>query len=122
MQISLDSYQGKYYITAYGQDSVSINQQPIKHSLIVSSTQLIEPWRPTSITELNQDDLRAIFALTPEIVLLGTGCELQLPMLDINMLFYQQNIGIEIMNTGAACRTFDALMSEGRNVVAALII
>lgn len=122
MQLSLDSNQGNYYITAYSEKCVTINNMPITHSLIVSPAQLIQPWRPSCIEDLQLDDLAIILELKPEVVLLGTGEILQFPNVAIISLFYAANIGIEIMNTGAACRTFDVLVSEGRQVVAALII
>jgi uncharacterized protein len=63
-----------------------------------------------------------LLALHPSIVLLGTGEQLSFPPPALLAVFYRAKIGIEVMNNGAACRTYSVLMSEGRKVAAALLI
>lgn len=114
MQISLETGLGTYLIQSYSSHEIKINNTVFKHSLIVSSLKIIEPWQPT--------DLEIILSLNPEVVLLGTGSHLKFPSPEKLSLFLERKIGIEVMDTGAACRTFNVLVSEGRNAVAALIL
>jgi uncharacterized protein len=126
MQISLDTGTGAYNIRSYSamgtQSEIKINDRTLHHSLIVTPTQLIEPWRPNTLQALQASDLEVILALHPEIVLLGTGSQMQFPAPALLAIFLEKKIGIEFMDTGAACRTFNVLTSEGRNVAAALLI
>ncbi len=83
---------------------------------------LIVAWPPHSIADLTAENLQLIIDLRPSIVLLGSGENLAFPDPMLLNPFYQQKIGIEVMNNGAACRTYSVLMSEGRSVAAALLI
>jgi uncharacterized protein len=122
MELNLDIGEGRYQIRAYAKDFIQVNEQKIRHSLIVTPDQLIAPWPPRSIADLTPDYLQIIANLRPSIVLLGSGEHLIFPDSELLNVFYQQKIGIEVMNNGAACRTYSVLMSEGRNVAAALLI
>jgi uncharacterized protein len=122
MELNLDTGEGHYQIRAYAKDFIQVNEQKIRHSLIVMPDQLIAPWPPRTIADLTDDYLQIIIDLHPSIVLLGSGENLAFPNPALLNVFYQQKIGIEVMNNGAACRTYSVLMSEGRNVAAALLI
>ncbi|TLY47788.1 MAG: hypothetical protein E6K54_05230 [Gammaproteobacteria bacterium] len=122
MELNLDTSEGHYQIRAYTKDFIQINEQKIRHSLIVMPDKLIDPWSPHSIADLTAKDLQKIIDLQPSIVLLGSGEKLAFPPPQLLNAFYQQKIGIEVMNNGAACRTYTVLMSEGRKVAAALLI
>ncbi|MEN9917180.1 MAG: hypothetical protein RLY40_1112 [Pseudomonadota bacterium] len=122
MELNLDTGAGHYQIRAYTNDFIQINEQKIRHSLIVMPDKLIEPWPPHSIVDLTEQYLQIIIDLQPSIVLLGSGENLAFPHPQLLNVFYQKNIGIEVMNNGAACRTYTVLMSEGRKVAAALLL
>lgn len=122
MELNLDNGEGRYQIRAYTKDFIQVNEQKIRHSLIVMPNQLVDPWSPRSIADLTTDCLQLIIELRPSIVLLGSGENLVFPNPELLNVFYQQKIGIEVMNNGAACRTYSVLMSEERNVAAALLI
>lgn len=122
MELNLDTGEGRYQIRAYGQDFIQVNEQKISHSIIVTPNQLIDPWPPRTLADLNAEHLQLILELKPSIVLLGSGENLAFPNPALLNVFYQQKIGIEVMNNGAACRTYSVLMSEGRKVAAALLI
>jgi uncharacterized protein len=122
MELNLDTGAGRYQIRAYAKDFIQVNEQKIRHSLIVMPEQLIAPWPPHRIADLTTDYLQTIIDLRPSIVLLGSGEDLAFPNPELLNPFYQQKIGIEVMNNGAACRTYSVLMSEGRKVAAALLI
>lgn len=122
MQITLDPIHGKFYIKSYSPGEIQINEQLFQQSVILSPSELIENWPPQTIADLKIEHLAAIFTLKPNVVILGTGSKQQFPTADILDLFEKQHIGIEVMDTNAACRTYNVLTSEARNVVAALLI
>lgn len=122
MQINLDPNHGKYTIRSYQPGEIIVNTHVFHQSLLLSTDELVENWLPPTFNELNLEHLQKILEYSPEIVLLGSGAQQHFPSTQLLTPFYERHIGIEIMDTGAACRTYNVLMSEGRNVVAALLI
>ncbi len=121
MDITQDFADAKFIITGYKPDCVLINNQPYKQSIIVNPETLISPWEVTEVSDLNEITLATILEDQPEIVILGTGDSLVLPEPKIIALFAQHGIGLEFMNTSAACRTYGILIAEGRKATAAII-
>jgi uncharacterized protein len=122
MKFSEDNPGNGLVITAYGSGSVTIAGNEYASSLIVSADRLIEDWPLACIENLCEEHFATIIELEPELVLLGTGKRLVFPPLPIYASLIQRKIGIEIMDTPAACRTYNVLMAEGRKVTAGLII
>lgn len=122
MILTEDKSHGDYQIRAYIPGMITINDNTYTRSLIISPHDLIIDWAPQSLAELRTDDLNKILALKPEIVILGTGKRFVLPPPAQLAPLHQARLGVECMDTGAACRTYTALASEGRRVVAALLI
>lgn len=122
MQMRRDPGAGKYVIKSYEPGNVIINKDSYQHSVIVSPTTLISHWSPSNIESLTADDFDAIIALNPEVILLGTGAIHTFPETAVFAKVYELHLGIEVMDTRAACRTFNVLTAEDRNVVAALIV
>lgn len=109
-------------VTGYGADFVAINGVMHRASLIVSADRILENWRPANFTDINSEDLRVLLNFAPSVVLLGTGATLRhLHPKELRPLV-EAKIGYEIMDTAAACRTFNVLIAEGRAVVAALVV
>jgi uncharacterized protein len=121
MDITQDFADAKYIITGYKPGCVLINNEPHQHSFITSPESLITPWEVTDIKDLNEATLSPILKDQPEIMIIGTGETLVLPEPKIIALFAQHRIGLETMNTGAACRTYGILIAEGRNATAGII-
>ena len=94
--------------------------KPVSSNLIINPGNLIIDWPVQSIDEITVESIAVIVELEPEIVILGVGAKLTLPSVKINLLFQKYNIGVEMMDTAAACRTYNFLHTEGRNVAAAL--
>ena len=117
-----DMGMGDYHIRGYEPGAIHINHDVYTKSLIISPFRLILDWPPQSLAELKDDHFDPLLALSPDIVLLGTGLRCTLPPARQLAPLYQKQLGVESMDTGAACRTYMALMSEGRKVVAALLI
>ncbi len=96
-------------------------EEHLSASFVISPQQLLRDWPPQRFEELNEDHLRLISTLDPEVVLLGTGPKIRFPNHNWLRAFHQHGVGVEIMDNGAACRTYNILMTEGRNVVAGFI-
>jgi uncharacterized protein len=122
MQFSQDENQGKYFIRSYKPGAITINQTLYPHSVILTSDTLIPDWPPQTIDMLTREDLLLVAQQKPEVVLLGTGKKQHFPSAALLSPLIEHNLGFEVMDTAAACRTYNTLVAEGRRVVAALII
>jgi uncharacterized protein len=122
MKLSLDFNATKNTIRAYGEGWISVNDQQIRQSVIVTPEKVIVDWPPQTYADLDESHFEPIKALGPEIVLLGTGSRQQFPPPGLTRSLLSVGIGLEVMNTAAACRTYNIIMAEGRRVVAALLV
>jgi len=122
MQLNQDQGSGTYHIRAYEPGKITVNSKQLSHSLLIAPERLLEHWAPTSLTELTMEHLDEVLEFQPQIIILGTGTRLVFPPPKLQAHILQKKIGLEIMDTRAACRTYSLLMAEQRNVVAALLI
>ncbi|VAW50971.1 Membrane protein [hydrothermal vent metagenome] len=122
MKFAQDSQEEGYVITAYDNDTVSINGKRFQQSLIVANTVLNENWEVATIAQLASNHVEQILSLDPELIIIGTGSKLIFPAVEIYSAIIKRSIGVDFMDTRAACRTYNILMSEGRGVVAGLIL
>jgi len=122
MSLTLDENRATYQIRAFRPGYIQVNELQLTCSIIISPNKLITDWQPQSIDELTHDHLQCIIPLKPAVLLIGTGTTMSFPPLEIYGDLINQGIGVEIMDTSAACRTYNALTAEDRNVMAALII
>ena len=111
-----------YFVTMYDEDTIQVNGKDFNHSLIISSQQLKSDWAPHSVEELANEHFSPIIQLKPELVLIGTGDKLVFPPVETYAELIRQGVGVEIMDTGAACRTYNILSGESRHVVCGLIL
>lgn len=109
-------------IRAHAPGEVRINDAVYVRSLIVMPSQLVPDWGPIDFAGLSTGHFDAITQLRPELVLLGTGTRLMFPHPRLTRSLIEAGIGLEAMDTAAACRTYNILMGEGRVVAAALIL
>ena len=122
MKFSEDKIDQGYYVTAYEQGLVMVSGVARTRSFIISLEHLIEDWAPAHVDQLRTEHMQPLLELEPELVLIGTGVSLKFPAIEHYALLIEQNIGVEIMDSAAACRTYNILLSEGRKVVAAIIL
>ena len=122
MKLHLNSAGGQNAITGHGEGYVAVNRQQIAQPVIVMPDRLISPWTIIDATALTLADFNAVLELAPELVVFGSGRSFRFPDARIMAAFSQRRIGFEVMDTPAACRTYNVLMSEGRNVAAALLV
>ncbi len=122
MKLHLTRSAGNQLVTGYGAGWVEINEVRYQRSLIVLPNLLITDWHVTDFDSLTESHLERLAQLAPELVLLGTGANHRFIHPRLSRALIEANIGLECMDTAAACRTYNILMSEGRHVAAALII
>ncbi|HBY64146.1 MAG TPA: hypothetical protein DEH78_30360 [Solibacterales bacterium] len=109
-------------VTAYGPGFVEINKVRHDGNLVVAPDRPLARWSATGFDALSEDDFAALLPLAPEVVLLGTGSRQRFPHPSLTHPLTAARVGVEVMDTPAACRTYNILMAEGRRVVAAFIV
>jgi uncharacterized protein len=122
MKLHRDLNIGQNIVTAYGAGHIDINGQRHATSLLLLPRQIHQPWGVAGFSGLSHADFRPVIELNCEILLLGTGQQQRFPPPALLRELMAARIGVEIMDTGAACRTFNILVAEGRNVAAALLL
>lgn len=122
LKLHLDRQGALNFITAYDPGYVQVNQTRHHASLIVLGDRIVEPWRPRAFEDLGETDFEVLAGLGADIVLLGTGRTLRFPPPRMSRSLMARHVGLEVMDSSAACRTFNILVGEGRNVAAALIL
>ena len=137
MKFTLDSGPGRCRIRSSDNSQLQVLYSPQEldnaegrstiQELNFSSSVLITPdkpldWRPQNFAEVTREDFAELLEYSPEIVLFGSGDRLQFPGQEMTMDLIPAGVGFEVMNTPAACRTYNLLMMEGRQVVAALLL
>jgi uncharacterized protein len=110
-------------IDAYGGEGILIGGRRFTRGLIVTPNQVQEGWGPARPADLTVEHLDALLAIEPEtqVIVLGTGETQVFPDPALYFAVIGRGIGFEVMDTGAACRTYNILISEGRRVVAGLL-
>lgn len=121
MKLHLQRPGAAHQITAYMHDAIRVNDVLCHNSVIVAADLLIHPWRPTDLADLQLADLEPVRDYGAEILLLGTGPRQQFPETLLFKALRHAFPSIEIMDTPAACRTYNILMGEDRRVVTALL-
>jgi uncharacterized protein len=123
VKIELDlTEQSNNRIDSYEKGLITIKGESYTSSLIVTPSQLITNWAPKSCSDIALQHLSQITSLKPEIILIGTGQHSIFPSQELLLPIVEMNIGLEIMDTGAACRCYNLLMNEGRKIAAGLIL
>jgi len=122
VKLHLASTEGRNTVTGYGTGYVTVSRVRYNRSLIVLPDRLIENWEVNAAGPLDQRSVSALAALGAEIVLIGTGQVLNYPPVEVLRPLIEAGIGFEVMNTGAACRTYNVLAAENRKVALAIVV
>lgn len=122
MKLTDEKIGGINLIRSYAPGEIRIGETVIRGSCLVAADQIVSDWRPRTVEDLTLDDLQQVIAMKPEVVVIGSGPRQQFPAPDVLGAVLSRGIGCEVMDTGAACRTYNILASEGRTVVAALLV
>lgn len=121
MHINLEATE-QHAVQAYSDNKVQINSIVYETSLIVSKAEIITDLTIKNIQEIDDHYFDLVVNLNPEIVIIGHQNTGKFPPFKIITLLSQRRIGIECMSIGAACRTYNVLLSENRAVVAGFIL
>jgi uncharacterized protein len=122
LKFHLDQRTGLNAFTGYGSGYVMVNNARHEHNLAVLPEAILDNWTAAGFDELAAEDFTQLAGRGLEIVLLGTGARIRFPRPELLRPLIDAGIGIEVMDTPAACRTYNILMGEGRKVAAALIV
>jgi len=121
LDLNLEIPRNHLFIRSISAKGIRVGDAYYNHPFILSGQQIVAEWKVDSISDINEETLQPIFAMQPELVLIGCGKTQGFLPPVTQALFFHRNIGYEVMITNAACRTFNLLIAEGRNVVAALL-
>ncbi len=108
--------------TSYGESFIEVNKVRYHSNLLVQPQHLLPEWTTADFANLCEADFQRLAELGTEILLLGTGSRLRFPQGVLLRPIANAGIGLEVMDVGAACRTYNILANEGRNVTAALLL
>ncbi len=111
----------KVYVRAVSAAGITVAEETYASPVILSPDSVEADWQVGSVEDVSEDALQAVLGLRPELVIIGTGASQRFLEPELMMLFHRNGVGIEVMDTRAACRTFNILVMEERRVVAALI-
>ena len=122
MKLHADNAEGVNLIHAYTRTSVSVNGEAHTRSILVPPTGPVIAWPVTTLEDLTEAHFDAVIEARPEVLILGTGPTLRFAHPALLRRLMAVRVGVETMDTAAACRTFNILVAEGRQVMAALLI
>jgi uncharacterized protein len=107
--------------TAHGPDHVMVNGERYDRSIVVLAEEVRDDWTVENFDELGEQHFSYFLALKPDVLLLGTGVRQRFPHPRLYSALTKAGIGVECMDTPAACRTYNILVSEDRRVIAAIL-
>lgn len=121
MPLAEDNTNNRYTITAYEANSITVSEKEYSKSIVLSPNHLT-PWDIQNIAHISEANCSLLLDTDPQVVIIGTGEQQLFPKPEIYAFFAQHQIGLEVMANHAACRTFNILAAEGREVVAGFIL
>jgi uncharacterized protein len=122
LKLHLNQHTDRNIFTAHGAGYVMVNGQRHEQSIVVTPDELLTGRLPATFDALQAAHFDALLELQPEVVLFGSGSQLRFPHPRLYQALSKARIGVECMDTPAACRTYNILMSEDRKVVAMILL
>jgi len=121
MQLNLERLDYTWYLRGADGQHALVNERTIERSFVIAPESLVEDWPVVDAKAMQAEDLAPMFALTPELIVLGTGPTQRFPSAAVMHACLSRGIGFEVMDNAAAARTYSVLAGEGRRVVAGFI-
>ena len=121
LKFHLSNAEGNVF-TGHGPGFVRLGIIEFRENIVVTPEKIVTGWAPGGFDALVADDFAAVAALHPEVALLGTGTTIRFPHPRVTRALTDARIGLEVMDTPAACRTFNILAAEGRKVAVAILL
>ena len=122
MKFQPDQLDGVNAISRLEAGRVWVHQTPFAHSLLVPWRGEVQVWPAATTNDLTEHHFEQVLSLAPELVIFGSGPTLRFIAPRLYRALIERRIGVETMDTAAACRTFNVLVTEGRKVVGALLV
>ncbi|MFE0499904.1 Mth938-like domain-containing protein [Lysobacter soli] len=122
MQLNLEHPDHEFLLRAADGESVRVNERRLTASFVLSPDRLVEDWPVRDVKAMAPQDLDAVLALEPEVILLGSGATQVFPPAAVLAHCLRRGVGMETMTNAAAARTFNVLAGEGRRVVVAFVL
>ena len=122
MKLHAERIGGQNAIVRYGAGGVAVNETEFRESVIVPWTGTVRVWDATGFDALTEAHFESLFEFKPELVIFGSGSRIRFVKPVLLKALIGRRIGVETMDTAAACRTYNVLLAEGRSVVAALLV
>ncbi|MEO5688396.1 MAG: Mth938-like domain-containing protein [Burkholderiaceae bacterium] len=122
MKFQPDTLDGVNNITRYDVDNLRVNADPHTTSVLVPWVGQVKDWHARSVEDLTPAHFDSLLAYDPEVVIFGSGPKLRFVSPALYRSLIDRRIGVETMDSGAACRTYTVLANEGRRVVAAILV
>ena len=121
MKLQADRIEGQNAVARHGPGGVIVNGAEYRESVIVPWRGALQPWQVCSFGELTEAHFEALAAFEPEVVIFGSGACIRFAKPALLKPLIGRRIGVETMDTAAACRTYNVLLAEGRSVLVALL-
>ena len=121
MQLHLQRNADANSVTSYGPGYFVVNETRIHSSIIIGPEVLDASWSAASVDDIVPAVIEELLTHSPEVILIGSGDRHRFPAASVMSMVAQARVGLEVMTTGAACRTYSVLLSEGRAVIALLL-
>lgn len=122
MKLYRDDVEGLLLVTSYDARHIAINRERHESSVLVMPGHDVAPWAAGGFEALSETDFAQLRELSPALAIVGTGTRQRFPKPALLRPLIDAGIGFEIMDTGSACRTYNILVAEGRQVAAALML
>ena len=122
MQVTENFGTNQHLISAYGKGYIKVNKQEYRQNLILTPAKIIKIWCDCGPEALEVEHFSPLDSSDLELIILGTGSRLVFPPPPLMQYFLHKRIGFEVMDLGDASRTYNVLLSEGRQVAAALLL
>ena len=122
MKLHSDPQSSLNTITGYGFGYIEVNSQAYPHALIIQPEGEITPWSVNQLVDLSSENFASLCVFKPELIIIGTGKKQLFLKPELIRPLIQAKIGFEMMDSQAACRTYNILMNEGRHVLAAIML
>ena len=122
MKLHLNTSNTQKIFTAHGKGYVAVSGERFERPIVVTPEQILSDWQPQGFDALEEAHFAYFLTFKPEILLFGTGAQQRFPHPRLYQALTVAGIGVEFMDTAAACRTYNILMAEDRNVVAAVLL
>jgi uncharacterized protein len=122
MKFQPDTLDGVNPITRHEPGCIWVGSTPFRHSILVPSRGSVLAWEAATLAELTAAHFERIAQLQPELVIFGSGAKLRFAPPALMRSLFERRIGVETMDTAAACRTYNVLVAEGRAVLGAMLV